>query len=482
MYEARLHIRSAGVDARDGATFQRVSPVDGQSVTTAAAASPRDARDAANAAAAAFAAWRATPVGRKREILLRARDMLAERTEELVEIGQKELGATPDWIRFNISIAAQVFNEAVKIPEQIENWSRTSEKNGITSIELREPVGVVLAIAPWNAPVTLAVRAIVWPLACGNTVVFKASELCPKLHSLIVDILCDAGLPEGAVTSVLHAPEQAEAVVEALAAHPAVRRINFTGSTRIGRRVAEIAARQLKPCLLELSGKAPMIVLADADVPAAARAAAFGAYFNQGQICMATERVVVVEAIADTFVAEMEAQCAALLTRRDRHKVGNLITTEAAGRVGRLIEDALARQAVLRVGGEVSGAYVQPTLLDRVTPEMKVYSEESFGPVAAIIRARDEDEAFTIANDTEYGLVASVYTADTSRARALAAKLETGVCHINGPTVFDDPAMPFGGMKASGYGRFGGDAVIEEFTELRWITVQDPKTDFPFWT
>jgi acyl-CoA reductase-like NAD-dependent aldehyde dehydrogenase len=482
MYEARLHIRSAGVDARDGATFQRVSPVDGQSVTTAAAASPRDARDAANAAASAFAEWRATPAERKREILLRARDMLSERTEELVEIGHKELGATPDWIRFNISIAAQVFNEAVKIPELVETWGRTTEKNGITSIELREPVGVVLAIAPWNAPVTLAVRAIVWPLACGNTVVFKASELCPKLHSLIVDILCDAGLPEGAVTSVLHAPEHAEAVVEALAAHPAVRRINFTGSTRIGRRVAEIAARQLKPCLLELSGKAPMVVLADADVPAAARAAAFGAYFNQGQICMATERVVVVEAIADAFVAEMEAQCAALLTRRERHKVGNLITAEAAARVGRLIEDALARQAVLRVGGDVSGAYVQPTLLDRVTPEMKVYSEESFGPVAAIIRARDEDEAFTIANDTEYGLVASVYTADASRARELAARLETGVCHINGPTVFDDPARPFGGMKASGYGRFGGEAVIEEFTELRWITVQDPKTDFPFWT
>jgi acyl-CoA reductase-like NAD-dependent aldehyde dehydrogenase len=482
MYEARLHIRSAGVDARDGATFQRVSPVDGQSVTTAAAASPRDARDAANAAASAFAEWRATPAERKREILLRARDMLSERTEELVEIGHKELGATPDWIRFNISIAAQVFNEAVKIPELVETWGRTTEKNGITSIELREPVGVVLAIAPWNAPVTLAVRAIIWPLACGNTVVFKASELCPKLHSLIVDILCDAGLPEGAVTSVLHAPEHAEAVVEALAAHPAVRRINFTGSTRIGRRVAEIAARQLKPCLLELSGKAPMVVLADADVPAAARAAAFGAYFNQGQICMATERVVVVEAIADAFVAEMEAQCAALLTRRERHKVGNLITAEAAARVGRLIEDALARQAVLRVGGDVSGAYVQPTLLDRVTPEMKVYSEESFGPVAAIIRARDEDEAFTIANDTEYGLVASVYTADASRARELAARLETGVCHINGPTVFDDPARPFGGMKASGYGRFGGEAVIEEFTELRWITVQDPKTDFPFWT
>lgn len=482
MFEAKLHIRAPGVDARDGATFERLSPVDGAPVTVAAAAGPDDARGAANAAAAGFARWRATPAAQKREILLAARDRLVAHSEELVEIAQRELGATADWIRFNTAIAARVFDEAARLPEQIERWERTSKRDGITSIQVREPVGVVLAIAPWNAPVTLAVRAIVWPLACGNTVVFKGSELCPKLHERVVDILCDAGLPEGAVTSVLHAPERAEAVVDALASHPAVRRINFTGSTRIGRRVAEIAARYLKPCLMELSGKAPLIVLADADIAAAAQSAAFGAYFNQGQICMATERVIVVEAVADAFVAEMEAQCAALLTRKQRHKVGDLISADSSARVRMLIEDALSRQAVLRVGGEVTGTHVQPTLLDRVTSEMLIYREESFGPVAAVIRARDEDEAITIANDTEYGLVASVYTADVARARDLAARLETGVCHINGPTVFDDPAMPFGGVKASGYGRFGGEAVIEEFTELRWITIQTPPRDFPFWT
>lgn len=481
MFEARLHINGVGVDARDGAVFQRLSPVDGQIVTQAAAAGPKDLQDAANAAAAAFPIWRNMSPDQKRAIFIRARDLLIERADELVAVGQKELGSTPDWVRFNIDIAAKVFDQAMLMPERIQNLTRTSEKDGITSIVIRQPVGVVLAIAPWNAAVTLAIRAIIWPLACGNTVVFKGSELCPKLHSLVVDILCEAGLPAGAVCSILHTPDSAEAVVEALVAHPTVRRINFTGSTRIGRRVAQISATHLKPCLLELSGKAPLVVLQDADVDAAAKAAAFGAYFNQGQICMATERAIVVAPIADQFVEKMQAHCAALLTRKERHRVGDLISTESAHRVGNLINDALEKGATLLAGGEVVGAHVQPTLLDHVTPEMQIYSEESFGPVASILRVHDEAEAITVANDTEYGLVASIYTNDISRARELASQFETGVCHINGPTVFDDPAMPFGGVKASGYGRFGGEAVIEEFTETRWVTVQDPKTEFPFW-
>lgn len=482
MFEAKLHIRSAGVDARDGAVFERLSPVSGNPVTRAVAAGPRDAQDAANAAAAAFPIWHAMPNDEKRALMGRARDALIDHTEEFVEIAREELGSTPDWIRFNVAIAADVFNEAMAIPDLVTGFEEVSERDGVRSTTIREPVGVVLAIAPWNAPVTLAVRAIVWPLACGNTVVFKGSELCPMLHSRIVDVLCEAGLPEGALTSVIHAPEMAETVVDALAAHPAVRRINFTGSSRVGRRVAEIGARYLKPCLLELSGKASLIVLEDADIEAAALAATYGAYFNQGQICMTTERVVVVDEVADRFLAAMEAQCADLLARRNGAKVGDLISADAARRVGRLIDDALARGATLVVGGEVSGAYVQPTLLDRVTPEMQIYSEESFGPIAAIVRVEDEAEAVSVANDTQYGLVASVFTADEARGRAIARRLETGVCHINGPTVYDDPSKPYGGVKTSGYGRFGGTTAIQEFTELRWITVQEPRSDYPFWT
>lgn len=481
MYEARLHIRGIAAEADGGAVFRRTSPLDGSEVTEAPACGPRDAVEAANAAAGAFPLWRDLPADDKRAVLARARALLLERTEEFVEVAGRELGATPDWIRFNLQIAAEVCDAAQDLPEKIAARRVESRRGGIASTLLRRPAGVVLAIAPWNAAITLAVRAIVWPLICGNTVVFKGSELCPKLHSMVVDTFCDAGLPEGALCSVIHGPEMAEPVVEALVSHPAVRRVNFTGSTRIGRRLAEIAAPHLKPCLLELSDKAPLIVLEDADVEAAAMAATYGAFFNQGQICMATERVIAVGAVAEPLSARMTELAAELGARRGDRALGPLISEAAGRRVGRLIEDALSRGAELRAGGTVSGSYVQPTLLDRVTSAMQIYGEESFGPVAAIIRALDEEEAVTISNDTEFGLVASVYSGDASRALALADRLETGTVHVNGPTVYDDPEMPFGGVKASGYGRFGGEAAIDEFTEQRWITVQDAKRDFPFW-
>ncbi|MWD28935.1 aldehyde dehydrogenase family protein, partial [Aquicoccus sp. SCR17] len=332
MYEAKLHIRGRNADAGDGQVFRRLSPLDGRVVTQAPAGGPRDALEAANGAAAAFALWRETPAEAKREVLARASALLRAREAEMITVAGDELGATPDWIRFNIEIAARVCAAAADVPERIAARRVESETDGIASTLSRRPVGVVLAIAPWNAAITLAVRAIVWPLICGNTVVFKGSELCPKLHSLVVECFSEAGLPDGAICSVIHGPDQAEPVVEALVAHPAVRRVNFTGSTRIGRRVAEIAAPHLKPCLLELSDKAPLIVLEDADLEAAAQAATYGAFFNQGQICMATERVIAVGDIAEPLVARMAELTGALAARRGGRGPGALISEAAAQR------------------------------------------------------------------------------------------------------------------------------------------------------
>jgi acyl-CoA reductase-like NAD-dependent aldehyde dehydrogenase len=347
---------------------------------------------------------------------------------------------------------------------------------------IRQPAGVVLGIAPWNAPVILGVRSIAMPLACGNTVVLKASEICPAVHSLIGASLQEAGLGDGVVNVLTNAPADAPAIVARLIANPSIRRVNFTGSTGVGKVIAELAARHLKPALLELGGKAPFLVLADADLDEAVKAAAFGAFFNQGQICMSTERLVVDESVADAFVAKLAAK-AATLTAGEPGKPGcvlaAMVSAEAAARVTALVLDAVGKGAVVRCGGRIEGAIAQATVVDHVTPAMKIYSQESFGPVVSVIRVRGDAEAVRVANDTEYGLSAAVFSRDVSRALAIAGQIHSGICHINGPTVHDEAQMPFGGVRASGYGRFGGKAAIAEFTDLRWITVQNTPRHHP---
>lgn len=443
-----------------------------------------DLSQTVGAAAAAFPEWSASDPAFRREIFARASELLAEREAEFVAMAAQEVGATADWVRFNIKLAQGYFQHAIDLTKRLEEPELVQTNGSISSVVLRQPCGVVLGIAPWNAPVTLAVRAIAAPLACGNTVLLKASELCPRVHEMIVDVLLDAGLPKGVACAVTHAPDEGEQVVEALINHGAVRRINFTGSTRVGRRIAELAARQLKPCLLELSGKAPLIVLEDADLAEAAKAAAFGAFFNQGQICMSTERVIVQDTIADEFVGMLAKHAEALEAGHPMSSdlpIGALINASAANRVRGLIDDAVARGAKLVTGGDVAGAIVQPAILDHVSSGMKIYAEESFGPVATILRAEDADEAVSIANDTEFGLAASIYSANLDKARDVANRIEAGICHINGPTVYDDPNMPFGGVKASGYGRFGGDSSIHEFTDLKWITTTNGPRQYALW-
>lgn len=476
-----LFIAGKMVPASNGATFERANPVTGATATRAAAATVEDARSAADAAAAAFPKWSATPAGERRRILLRAADALGARTDDIVAAMKDEVGATEAWARFNCMLAGEMLIEAAGLTTQIKGEIVPSNRPGTTAYATRQAAGVVLAMAPWNAPVILGVRSIATPLACGNTVVMKTSELCPRTHALILEAVAEAGFPEGAVNAISNAPDDAPEIVDALIAHPAVRRVNFTGSTRVGRIIAESAARHLKPALLELGGKAPLVVLDDADLDAAVAAAGFSAYMNQGQICMSTERIVVVDAIADQFVEKFAAKVASL-TAGDpleaAHPLGSLVNTAAAERVEGLIEDAVAKGATLIAGGG-EGTILNAAALDRVTPQMRIYSEESFGPVAAIIRASDTDEAVRIANDTEFGLSAAVFGRDTARAMAVAQRIESGICHVNGPTVHDEAQMPFGGVKDSGYGRFGGVWSVAEFTELRWITVQDGPLHYP---
>lgn len=479
--DVALIIGGVARQAEGGATYERRDPVTGAVATRAAAATVQDASKAVEAAAAAFPAWSETGPGERRALLLKAADLFEARANEFVKPMLEEIGATAPWAGFNVMLAASMLREAAALTTQITGEIIPSNKPGTFAMAVRQPAGVVLGIAPWNAPVILGVRAIAAPLACGNTVILRSSEVCPATHHLIVQILNDAGFPKGVVNVVSNAPADAPKIIEALIAHPAVKRVNFTGSSRVGKIIAVLAAQHLKPVLLELGGKSPLVVLDDADIDEAVNAAAFGAFANQGQICMSTERLVVDEAVADTFVAKLGAKASKLPAGDPREHVvlGSLVERSAAERMEELIADAVAKGAVLVCGGKRNGSIVEATILDRVTPNMRIYKEESFGPVKPVVRVRGVDEAVRAANDTEYGLASAVFGRDINRAMAVAKRIEAGICHINGPTVSDEAQMPFGGMKASGYGRFGSKAVINEFTDLRWITIEGPQ-HYPF--
>ena len=468
--------------ASDGATFERRNPISGNVATRAAAATKDDAIAAVDAAAAAFPEWSASSPRERRAILSKAADILSAKEPEFIAAMAAETGATAGWSHFNVLLASDMLREAAALTTQITGEVIPSNRPGSLAMAVRQPAGVVLSMAPWNAPVILGVRSLATPLACGNTVVMKTSEICPRTHRLIVDSLNEAGLPKGVLNAVSNAPDDAPEIVETLIAQPAVRRVNFTGSTRVGRIIAEIAGRHLKAALLELGGKAPLVVLDDADIEAAVAASAFGAFMNQGQICMSTERIVVDETIADEFVAALAAKAKSLKAgdpTEGKTPLGCVVDATAADRIGQLIKDAVSKGAVLSAGGAIDGTVIQATVLDRVSPSMRIYAEESFGPVVTVVRVGSVDEAVRVANDTEYGLSSAVFGRDVARALSVARRIESGICHVNGPTVHDEAQMPFGGVKASGYGRFGGKAGIDEFTDLRWITVQDGPIHYP---
>jgi len=469
--------------ASDGATFERRNPLDGAVATIAPAATKADAVAAVEAAAAAFPAWSRTGPGERRALLLKAAQAIEAKAQALTEAMASETGAGAPWAGFNVHLAAGMLQEAAGMTTQISGEVIPSDVPGSLAMGLRRPAGVVLGIAPWNAPVILGVRAIATPLACGNTVVFKGSELSPATHGLIVEAFNDAGFPPGVVNFVTNAPADASEVVEAIVSHPALRRVNFTGSTRVGRLIAQTCAKYLKPAVLELGGKAPLVVLDDADLDAAVSGAAFGAFANSGQICMSTERIIVDRKIADAFVAKLAAKAVQLPLgdpRKGPVVLGSVVDASTVERCNALIDDALAKGAKLVCGGKADSTLMPATLLDHVTPQMRIYHEESFGPVKPVVRVDGVDEAVRVANDNPYGLSSAVFGRDIARAWDVANRIDSGICHVNGPTVHDEAQMPFGGVKDSGYGRFGGKAGIDAFTELRWLTVQTTDRHYPF--
>jgi acyl-CoA reductase-like NAD-dependent aldehyde dehydrogenase len=482
--EVQQFIGGEWVDAAGGATFDDLDPFTGDVVARVPAGGREDARRAIEAAAAAFAGWSQTPPAERQRIFLKAADLLEGRLDEVVSLLARETGCSFGFGMFQMGFVPGLFRQAAAIGYGPIGEIIPSDHPGTLAMGLRRPVGVVGAIAPWNAALILSARSISAPLALGNTVVLKPSEESPFSGGLLwAEIFTEAGLPAGVLNVVTHAPGEAAAIGDELVENPAVRRINFTGSTATGRKLAEAAGRNLKRVVLELGGYNPLIVLADADLDYAVNATAFGAFLHQGQICMSARRIIVERPIADEFTERLAQKTAGLKTGDPKEHdtiIGPLINERALETVKGRVEDAVAQGARVLAGGEAVGSCFQATLLADVPADSDFANVETFGPVAAIEVVDTAEQAVERANATTYGLAAGILTGDPDRGFRLAELLESGIVHVNDQPVGDEPQMPFGGVKDSGWGRFGGRAAVEEFTELRWITVQGGTHPFPF--
>jgi acyl-CoA reductase-like NAD-dependent aldehyde dehydrogenase len=482
--EARQFIGGQWTDAAGGATFEDRDPYTGETVATVAAGGAEDARKAIEAAAAAFPGWSATPPAERQRVFLKAADVLESRRDEVVGLLARETGCTFGFGMFQMHFVPGLFRQAAGAAYAPIGQLIPSDTPGRTAMGIRRPVGVVGAIAPWNAALILSARSIAAPLVLGNTVVLKPSEWSPWSGGLLWgEIFAEAGLPEGVLNVVPHAPGEAGPIGDELVSHPSVRRINFTGSTATGRKLAEAAGRNLKRVVLELGGYNPLIVLDDADVDYAVDAATFGAFLHQGQICMSARKVLVDRSVAEEFTSKLAAKAAGLKAGDPKEPdtiIGPLITESALATVKARVDEAVAKGARLLAGGEAVGPCFQATVLADVPAESELARLETFGPVLGVEVVGDADEAVARANATSYGLAAGIITTDTERGFALAQRIESGIVHVNDQPVADEPQMPFGGVKDSGWGRFGGQAVIDEFTELRWITVQSGSHPYPF--
>lgn len=483
-----LHINGEDVPSSTNSTFPVKNPMTGKTIYECSSATESDYGRAIESAHSTFQSWSQTPPSARRLIFLKAADILETYLDPANSITAEtlaaEVSATKAWVQINIKASIGLLRESAGLVTHIKGEIVPADRPGTTILVHREPVGVVFAISPWNAPVNLTARAIATPLICGNTVVLKPSEFSPKSQYILLQALYAAGLPAGCLHFLPTSPATAPAVTEYAIKHPLVRLINFTGSSRVGTVIAMHAASVLKRCVLELGGKAPAIVLADADLNEAVDAIVFGGLSNCGQICMSTERVIVDESIASEFSH-------ALIERVNKVKSGNheeepdvslsgLYNKASATRVLEMMQTAIADGAKL-IKGDLkatgpNGTVIAPHILSNVTPKMNIYHEESFGPLLTITTfpSGSTAEAINLANESKYSLCSSIFTRDVMRAMAMAKKVRAGSVHINGPTVYIEATLPNGGTGgSSGYGRFGGIAGVEEFTERKIVSLKE---------
>ncbi|KAK7222853.1 hypothetical protein V2G26_010856 [Clonostachys chloroleuca] len=447
-----------GKDVTSTTTFPVTSPVNAKKLWDGSAASISDAHGAVEAAQAAFPSWSQTKPSFRRDILFRAADIFLSRKEELFTYQSQETGAGRQFMEINLNATVQILRDiGGRIEAAVEGSVPTTAEEGSHAIIVKEPYGVVLAIAPWNAPYVLGARSVAFALAAGNTTVLKGSELSPRVFWALGDVFRQAGLPDGCLNVIYHRTADAAAITESLIAHRAIKKINFTGSTLVGSIIASLAGKH------------------DADLKKAATACVLGAFIHSGQVCMSTERILVHKAVAEEFGVALKEATEKLFGSTNPPFV--LVNSAAVQKNKGLIANAVSLGATTLVGNaeavEDQPTKMRPVIISNVSKDMEIYHTESFGPTVSVMTFETEAEALSIANDTDYGLSGAIFTEDLKAALRIARKYETGAVHINSMTVHDEASLVHGGAKKSGYGRFNASQGLGEFLRYKTITWRD---------
>ncbi|KAH8800271.1 putative aldehyde dehydrogenase [Xylogone sp. PMI_703] len=465
-----------GKDVNSEVTFPVVSPLTGKEIWTCSSASQQHANDAIETAQKAFSQWAKTKPSYRRDIFLAAANVMEKRRDELEHYINQEIGADEFYQNFIIGLAIEGLKDvAGRIAGAVTGQVPDSIHEDTRAMVLKRPYGVNLGIAPWNAPYHLGLRSVTFALATGNTAVLKGSEFSPHCYWAIADVFREAGLPDGCLNLIFSRPSDAATITEGLIANRHMKKINFTGSSKVGSIIASTAGKHLKPVLMELGGKANAIVLRDADLKKAALHCARGAFTNAGQICMSTERILVHSSIAGDFQKILAETIDQNFGSPEATPV--IITAQSARRNRNLVADALSKGAKsLNLFSTPSTEHedvetkMRPVVLTNVDKSMDLYKGESFGPSVSLYTFETEEEALKLANDTDHGLSASIFTQDLGAGFRIADALDSGAVHINSMTVHDEFALPHGGVKQSGFGRFNGYQGLDEFLYYKSIT------------
>ncbi len=480
MKEYKLFINGEWVPSSTGTIVDDINPATGSVYAKVHQASDEDIEAAIAAAYGAREEWGKTGPAVREAILIKAASILDERISEFADVLIDEGGATLGKAMSEASFVSNLLRSAAGECRRIFGETMPSDAPGVFSMTVRRPLGVIAGISPFNFPFLLAMKKVCLALAAGNTFVLKPASPTPVIGLKIAELFATAGLPKGVLNVI---PVKGSTLGDKLVVDPRIRMVTFTGSTEVGKQLAEVAGRYQKKITLEMGGKSPLIVLKDADIDYAVDAAAFGIFLHQGQVCMANSRLIVEAEVYDTFCEKLAAKAGSLKVGDPRQPdtvIGPLVEAKQCDIIDAQVQDAIAKGGRILSGGKFDSGFYQPTIVADVTRAMRIFDEESFGPVVCVSKVANSEEALELANDSSFGLSAGLITNDLQKAFDLSLRLETGMVHINDCSILDEPHVPFGGVKDSGVGREGGRYSMEEMTEVKWITVQMGQRHFPF--